>query len=175
MLVMFASPYWDRFCPNLLKLFLVIKNRRKFYNDQGTFLVFISFTGEVKLQREKKTLLFLWAPNKLGATVPSLHCLIQPWLLLAFGLARLASARFKTPFVLTNQIIDRTLNCINNFIEYSGLLQVSSERDVIRDQMVTRQEDELKEMMLSHAGEPANKIMKQKKKLQQKHEKGWDF
>ena len=95
-------------------------------------------------------------------TVVSVNC----------GLARLASARFKTPFVLTNQIIDRTLNCINNFIEYSGLLQVSSERDVIRDQMVTRQEDELKEMMLSHAGEPANKIMKQKKKLQQKHEKG---
>jgi len=52
---------------------------------------------------------------------------------------------------------------------------VSSERDVARDQIVTRQEDEMKEMLLSHAGEPANKVVKMKKKLQQKHEKGKDF
>ena len=30
----------------------------------------------------------------------------------------------------------------------------------------------MKELLLSHAGEPANKVMKMKKKLQAKHEKG---
>lgn len=43
-----------------------------------------------------------------------------------------------------------------------------------RDNLVSRQEEELKEFLLKHAGEPAGKVVKMKKKLEAKHEQGWN-
>ena len=52
------------------------------------------------------------------------------------------------------------------------LLQVSSDRDEARNHIVARQDDEMKEKLLSHAGEPAKTVEKMKRKLQAKHDKG---
>ena len=51
-------------------------------------------------------------------------------------------------------------------------MQVATERDVSRENMAARQEEEIKELLLKQAGDPAGKLMKMKRKLQFKHEKG---
>lgn len=51
-------------------------------------------------------------------------------------------------------------------------LQTDSERESFREQMMAKHEEDVREFLLKHAGEPASKIMKKKQELQKQHEKG---
>uniref|UniRef100_H2Y2S1 Uncharacterized protein n=2 Tax=Ciona intestinalis TaxID=7719 RepID=H2Y2S1_CIOIN len=48
-------------------------------------------------------------------------------------------------------------------------IQATSERDEAREKLTQQQTDEVSQLLIAHAGEPANKVLKLKKKLEAKH------